>query len=314
MTRLAIDIGQGGTRVRSIDDQGGTRSLQLDVGGNGRSGTLEDVVHRAIAEVAGPRTRLEAVAVGATGVFGAPADASALAHTLNSRRGVQLLLIADDGVTSLLGALGHDHGVVVAAGTGLVAVGAGPDRTSRIDGVGSQIGDEGSGWWIGRRGLIAALSTLDGREGSSPVLLGAARAVYGDPVELPRTIANSPAAAALVADFAEQVVSAARAGDLIARNILGEAGRLLARACVAAARGAGLNEREFVWSLTGGLAAALDMLNPTMSEEIVHHLPQARRAEPLGDALDGAQALLDTDTEVFGPMVRRYTSHDLAAR
>jgi len=71
-----------------------------------------------------------------------------------------LVLVTDDAVTAHLGALGGEPGVVVAAGTGAIALGVGESGASaRADGWGTLLGDDGGGYWIGRRsGARAALS------------------------------------------------------------------------------------------------------------------------------------------------------------
>lgn len=63
-------------------------------------------------------------------------------------------------VTAYLAANGTRHGVVVAAGTGVVTLGVGPEGVARVDGWGHLLGDAGSAYWIGRAGLDAALRTF----------------------------------------------------------------------------------------------------------------------------------------------------------
>ncbi|MYS50866.1 ATPase, partial [Streptomyces sp. SID6013] len=79
-----------------------------------------------------------------------------------------------DAVTAHAGALGGRAGVVLAIGTGSVAVGIGADGTyARVDGWGPLLGDDGSGARIGTAGLRAALRAHDGR-GPATALLDAA--------------------------------------------------------------------------------------------------------------------------------------------
>jgi N-acetylglucosamine kinase-like BadF-type ATPase len=174
VSRVAIDVGQSGTRVREIDPSGREIShALLPVTGTGKTRELERLIVDAVDALT-PASAIEMVAVGATGCFGAPEPMPWLVETLLARHGVTGLVVADDGVTSLLGARGEPFGLVAAAGTGVVAVAVGPDGVARVDGAGPAIGDEGSGRWIGRQGLIAALSVLDGRDGGSRRLLDSA--------------------------------------------------------------------------------------------------------------------------------------------
>ena len=87
--------------------------------------------------------------------------------------------MTSDGVIAHAGALGGEPGVVLIAGTGVVALAIGADGGLRTaDGWGPWLGDEGGGAWIGAAGLRAALRAHDGR-GPSTTLLDAARARFG---------------------------------------------------------------------------------------------------------------------------------------
>ncbi|MFJ6997920.1 BadF/BadG/BcrA/BcrD ATPase family protein, partial [Streptomyces sp. NPDC003090] len=116
-----------------------------------------------------------AAAVGAAGMAGLGDGLRALLPgALGAALGVRRLALASDAVTAYAGALGTVPGTVVAAGTGLVALGTDLVRWRRADGWGHLLGDCGSGAWIGRAGLEAALRAHDGRRGGSPALLARA--------------------------------------------------------------------------------------------------------------------------------------------
>ncbi|MFJ2116635.1 BadF/BadG/BcrA/BcrD ATPase family protein, partial [Streptomyces sp. NPDC087850] len=123
---------------------------------------------RADAPAAGT---LAAVAIGAAGMAtlgdGLRAE---LPGALERHLGVRRLVLAADAVTAYAGALGQRPGAVVAAGTGMIALGTDLAGWRRADGWGHLLGDHGGGAWIGRAGLEAALRAHDGRRGGSPVL------------------------------------------------------------------------------------------------------------------------------------------------
>ncbi len=74
------------------------------------------------------------------------------------------LAVESDAYTTLLGAHGGAHGVVVALGTGSVAAAADGDGLWRIaSGFGFPSGDEASGAWLGLRAAVYAQQALDGR-------------------------------------------------------------------------------------------------------------------------------------------------------
>lgn len=138
----------------------------------------------------------------------------------------------------LAGAL-TNHAVLALAGTGS---GAGYIRGEEIvcycGGYGSEVGDDGSGWWIGSQGVNAVIRAEEGWGEKTALsallwkyleisdLRGLIRAVYGNP----------RGSRAVAAGFCPMVGSAADAGDPVAVGIVREAGRLMAAQTEAALR------------------------------------------------------------------------------
>ncbi|CAM5292884.1 ATPase OS=Streptomyces tendae OX=1932 GN=GUR47_23530 PE=4 SV=1 [Streptomyces tendae] len=179
--------------------------------------------------------RPESVLVGAAGAASAPAAARSLVAALLADLPVQEAAVTSDAVTAHAGALGGRAGVVLAIGTGAVAVGIGADGTyARVDGWGPLLGDDGSGARIGTAGLRAALRAHDGR-GPATVLLDAAGGLFGDLERLPATVGGDGNPARTAASFAPEVARAADAGDAVAAAILRDAAADLAGTALAAA-------------------------------------------------------------------------------
>ena len=86
------------------------------------------------------------------------------------------MVVSNDAVTAHLGALGGEPGAVIVAGTGAIALAASPAGWARADGWGPMLGDDGGGYWIGRRALAMALREHDGRGGAARFLRAAAEA------------------------------------------------------------------------------------------------------------------------------------------
>jgi len=75
--------------------------------------------------------------------------------------GAQIIIESDAFIASI-GAIGIDPGVLLIAGTGSIVIGREKDRTMfRVGGWGPYFGDEGSGFWIGREAIRAALRSID---------------------------------------------------------------------------------------------------------------------------------------------------------
>jgi N-acetylglucosamine kinase-like BadF-type ATPase len=194
---------------------------------------------------------------------------------------------------------------LVAAGTGIVGLGIGPTGAARVDGTGSMIGDDGSGWWIGRRGAIAALSAHDGRSGGSPRLLSFLERQFGPVADFPAVVAASKFPVGTVASFAPAVAAAAREGDVEAGVIWAEAARHIGDAVVASAIRAGFErDARFPWAVTGRLTGAADLLDPVMESLISARFPAAFRVNSGGSSLDGAERLLQyPDANTLAPLV-----------
>lgn len=71
---------------------------------------------------------------------------------------------------TLKGTVGHNNGVIIVAGTGSIACGIGKDgREIRVGGWGYRVGDEGSGYSIGKAAVTHILRAYDGREEPSGI-------------------------------------------------------------------------------------------------------------------------------------------------
>ena len=257
---LAVDLGKTSCRATAH----GRRAESVGAPGLAAPGGLR-AAEAAILAVARELGPVDEVMVGAAGALVAPDAARALGVALLASLRVERVAVTSDAVIAHAGALDGKPGVVLIAGTGVVALSIGADGTLRTaDGWGPWLGDEGGGAWIGAAGLRAALRAHDGR-GPSTTLLDAARARFGAPETWPAQLAG-PAA---VASFAPDVLAAE--GDAAALAIASAAAEALA----ATARAAGDGPVVMVGGLAGveALREQLDLV------------PAA------GDALDGALRL-----------------------
>lgn len=232
-------------------------------------------------------TRVEelgAVAVGAAG-FATLGDElrAELPSVLEREIGVRRVALAADAVTAYVGALGPRPGAVIAAGTGVIAVGTDLAAWRRADGWGHLLGDCGGGAWIGRAGLEAALRAFDGRPGGSATLLARAEEMFGPVAGLPGKLYPRTDRPAVLAAFAPEVAACA-AGDPVARDVLRAAGRHMAASATAVCPDSG----EAQVTLTGGLFKMGDPLLVPLREELAKQLPHARQVPAAGTPLDGA--------------------------
>ncbi|WP_328971708.1 BadF/BadG/BcrA/BcrD ATPase family protein [Streptomyces sp. NBC_00239] len=243
-----VDVGGTGVRVAlaRLDGDGGGPAVvaRTDIAAATRTGpggidaralldTLLPACGRLLAETGAPAVRT--LAVGATGMVALGRDLAArLPGPLARITGAERLVLASDAVCAYAGALGARPGVVVAAGTGMIALGT--DLATgwrRADGWGHLLGDCGGGAWIGRAALDAALRAHDGRDGGSAPLLARVTDRFGPPAGLPAVFQGSDRAA-LLASIAPDVGEAA-AADPVAAGILARAAAEIAGTAAAVA-------------------------------------------------------------------------------
>src|SRR2546425_9953348 len=141
-----------------------------------------------------------------------------------------------DAEIALSTAFADGTGIIVSAGTGSIAYARDPSgELHRAGGYGWQLGDEGGGYWLGRRALDVAARSRDGRgEGSTLLarLLGALGLQHFD--DLVRWTAT--ATPAQMAALAPHVLNAAREGEGVARQAGDDAARELVEVAEGLAR------------------------------------------------------------------------------
>ncbi|MBO1330163.1 N-acetylglucosamine kinase [Streptomyces sp. VRA16 Mangrove soil] len=228
--------------------------------------------------------RIAAAVVGAAGMATlGDALRAELPDAFRRELGVERLALAGDAVTAYAGALGQRAGAVVAAGTGMIALGTGLDRWRRADGWGHLLGDCGGGAWIGRAGLDAAMRAFDGRRGGSSPLLALAEKRFGPAGELPGRIYPRTDRPAALASFAPDVALCATQGDPVAAGVLREAARHIADAAAAVCPAGGGEV-----ALTGGLFHLGEPLLGPLQAELAEQLPHATVVTAEGDPLHGS--------------------------
>ncbi|MGW6010306.1 N-acetylglucosamine kinase [Streptomyces sp. NPDC055210] len=235
---------------------------------------------------------LRAVTVGAAGLTTLGDSLRAeLPSALARELGVRRLALVADAVAAYTGALGQRVGAVVAAGTGMIAIGTDLREWRRADGWGHLLGDSGSGAWIGQAGLDAALRAYDGRPGGSAPLLARVEAVFGSAPAVPGRLYPRPDRPAVLAAFAPEVAACADGGDPAALGILAAAARHIADSAAAVCppeADVPPGGAEVRLALTGGLFRMGDPLLVPLRAALAERLPHVREVPAAGDPLDGA--------------------------
>jgi glucosamine kinase len=177
-------------------------------------------------ELAGVRIHeVDSSVIGVAGAASVAAVATAIRRA-TSEAGLREVEVVGDNVIAMEAAFAGLPGVVVMAGTGSIAFGRNPrGETARAGGYGFAVSDEGSGHWIGRGLVAAALRSHD--EGRADLLNSVMKHWSADGRDaLVRKANETPPP-----DFAQLfplALQAATSGDANAVSVLQAAGRELA--------------------------------------------------------------------------------------
>jgi N-acetylglucosamine kinase-like BadF-type ATPase len=277
---LGIDAGGSKTLAYlAADDgsvvaqgRGGPANLQA-------SGELdvEKVLHDVVEQVIGDRpVTIGAVCLGMAGMDrpGDEAVARAMMRRLGFRRRT---LVVNDALIALTAGAGDGPGLVLVSGTGSIAYGRNAQGlAARAGGWGFAIGDEGSGYWIGRRALAAVMRAADGREPATQ-LTGLVLAHFGLEREdgLVAEIYERGLRRDVIAALGGVVARAHAEGDAVAGEILALAAGELALAAGSVASRLGLRGEAFPTVLAGGLFKAVPWLEVAVRDRMAEVAPRS---------------------------------------
>ncbi len=295
--RLVIGLDGGGTKtvclVANLDGKPLGRGLggpsnYLSEGLDRARKSIEDAILGALESAGADRGDIACLCAGLAGVS-RPRDHETMRATLQRILIVPELILETDGVIALVGGTGGRAGVIVASGTGSVAFGIDPaGRRARSGGWGFILGDEGSGYDIARRGMIAALREYDGR-GETTVI----RRKIGEVLELKSTedliplLYANPLSPGRVAALYPLVLDAADEGDSVALRLINNSAAALAEMGVATARKLDFSGTRMLVTTAGGVFRGQN-LRKAFIAEMARQMPEAEVIEPAGRAEEGA--------------------------
>lgn len=218
----------------------------------------------AVAATAAVKTAI-AGALSAAEVDGGRIDAVVLALAgtsidelrpeLAGAYGFRSVHLVNDVVGAWAAGTGGRPGIAAISGTGSHVFGVNERReTWKCGGWGHVLGDEGSGYWLGRRALRAALAYRDG-SGPPTSLLQSALGEYGlERIELlPDLVYGKPLSKSEIAAFTPRVAAEAEAGDAVALELFEQAGHDLARQVGGVVSGLGFGDASFPVAMVGSV-------------------------------------------------------------
>lgn len=163
--------------------------------------------------------------------------------------------LCNDAILTLKGSVGHNHGVLIVAGTGSIACGVTIDgREVRVGGWGYRVGDEGSGYSIGKAAITHILRSHDGREQPSGITAAVLKRMsFADETQLVHWIYSSQFSIARMAGLAPIIVKLAEEGDQQGIKIIQWACQELEVMVVTVVEKLGLAKEKFSLVLSGGV-------------------------------------------------------------
>ena len=234
---------------------------------------VEKILHTVMAQAIGDRRLVPAaICLGIAGVD-RPNDA-AVVRGIMQRIGLHSrIVIVNDALIALETGAPGQPGVVIISGTGSIAYGRNAaGEAARSGGWGYVLGDEGSGYWIGRAALRAVLRAADLR-GPRTVLTQMLLDHFQvtQPQLLLHEVYHQHLKPAAIGALASSVHTAFSEGDEAAAGILRGAADELEGSALSVARRLDLTGEAFSFILSGGIFRAV----PWLVQELSRRLPLA---------------------------------------
>ncbi|NPV80230.1 MAG: hypothetical protein HPY52_08130 [Firmicutes bacterium] len=273
-----LGVGRGGP-ANHIKEPGGVERLRR---------TLESCrVQLGLGDFPGNIEPLEAGYFAMTGA--SDAVGALVREVFNAKR----LVVEGDIWAACTGASLDDPSIVVLAGTGTVARGLDKDGQELIIGGWGYLGDEAGGYDIGRRAAIACCRARDGR-GEKTILEELILEATGTKSirDFLWRIYSGAIARHELSRLSNLVARAAREGDLVAQELLIEAGEDLAAYALAVQRKLGIesfqNGAVLPIFYTGGVFKAGPWLVDSFVRAIRHEFPKAEISPAIFPPVIGA--------------------------
>jgi len=283
---LGIDAGGTKTVCLLADERGAIVSDARGPGANLHAAgelAVEKVLHEVMEEAIGDRTIdgrpivPDAICLGVAGVD--RADEAQVVRAIMRRIGYKSrILVVNDALIALVAGARDESGVLINAGTGSIVYGRNAaGEAARAGGWGHMIGDEGSGYWIGREALAAVMRGADGR-GPETALAAEILGHFGvdDVSRLPRIVYDREMPRMSVAALGPIVQAVASDGDAVATRILERAAEELVLAARSVTTRLQMRGDAFTFFLSGGVFRVVPWLADELTRRLVEVAPRSQ--------------------------------------
>jgi N-acetylglucosamine kinase-like BadF-type ATPase len=188
------------------------------------------------------------------------------------------VLVVNDALIALVAGAQDAPGIVIIAGTGSIVYGRNAGgEAARAGGWGHMIGDEGSGYWVGREALAAVMRAADGRGPETRLTADVLRHFgIADVSRLPRIVYDRDVPRMSVAALGPIVERSVRAGDAVATRILERAAEELVLASRSVATALEMRGDAFTFFLAGGVFRVVPWLAEDLPRRLVEVAPRCQ--------------------------------------
>ena len=281
-------------------DAGGTKTVALladadgTVVGEGRAGganlqahgelEVEKVLHHVIdVAMAGRSTSPISVCLGLAGVD-REGDGEVIRGIMRRLGFRDRTLIVNDALIALVagvplreGNAAVSQGVVLISGTGSIAYGVNQrGQAARAGGWGTSLGDEGSGYWVGRRALKAVVRGSDGRGPQTRLTaLVLAHFALSRPEQLVSEIYDHAQGKRAIASLGQTVEQARAQGDVVATEIMRQAADELTLAVASVVARLEMRGEQFPILLSGGMIRRTQWLAAEVTARLAEVAPRS---------------------------------------
>ena len=290
---ILVGIDAGGSSLDCAIERGGVTNEVHGDAANVRTAGIDGAAKLIAAAVRdGLRGEtFDALVVGAAGA-GDTVVARALEAALRSYFPQGAIAVHDDAEIALRAAVPQGDGAVLIAGTGSIAYARVGEETHRAGGYGYLLGDDGSGFAIGRAALGQMLRWYDGRAAHSELFDAiAARLQVSDAQALLGRIYGEPNMVSGIAALAQLVLDRAGAGERVATKIIQNAAHELVDLVKSLTQRAQLGKRELPLVFSGGLFAGNSLLSYLVETRLLADMPLLQPLKPAPAPVRGALEL-----------------------
>jgi N-acetylglucosamine kinase-like BadF-type ATPase len=278
-----IGIDAGGTKTVCLlaDEHGTIASEARGAGANLHAAgelAVEKVLHEVMEEAIGDRPIVPAaICLGIAGVD--REDEAQIVRAIMRRIGYKSrVVVVNDALIALVAGARDEPGILINAGTGSIVYGRNAaGQAARAGGWGHMIGDEGSGYWIGREALAAVMRAADGR-GPDTALAAEVLAYFNvaDVSRLPRIVYDREMPRMSVAALGPIVQTVAADGDAVAVRILERAADELGLGARSVTTRLEMRGDAFTFYLSGGVFRVVPWLADELPRRLVEVAPRSQ--------------------------------------